>query len=407
VKSESLAANGVRRWLTNPFRGNPLAAMLTRWLNRDLPDDRTITLRIGWPLWLLPLILLNQLVAPHVVWVVFLIALGGFYLVGYLWVRTQAPAVELSRRRVGSILVAGDMLQEEFLLRNSRALPVLWAEFIDQSNVPNYKVGRIVACEGDNLYRWRTEVLCQQRGLFRLGPHSLRLQDPLGLFSVLIVNRTSEIVLIYPRVVHLPEVYLPRGNSHGADKQRRPILGNLPAATVSDYQPGDSLRHVHWLSSARRGRMMVKDLEIEPSGSVWIVLDLDARVQEGEGQESTLEHGIVVAASLAAEVLTGRDQRAVGLLAYGGEQTEVGRGGLVQVLPNAGSAHMWPVLNALAPVTAGDLPLASLLSSSRNRIGRRSTVTVITPLSRSEEGAAVEDRNEEVQGGWVAELVHL
>jgi hypothetical protein len=97
----------------------------------------------------------------------------------------------------------------------------------------------------------------------------------------------------------------------------------------------------------------------------------------------------------------------VGLLAYGGEQTEVGRGGLVQVLPNAGSAHMWPVLNALAPVTAGDLPLASLLSSSRNRIGRRSTVTVITPLSRSEEGAAVEDRNEEVQGGWVAELVHL
>jgi uncharacterized protein (DUF58 family) len=176
------------------------------------------------------------------------------------------------------------------------------------------------------------------------------------------------------------------------------LLGNLPAATISEYQQGDSLRFVHWISTARRGQMMVKDLEIEPSGSIWLVLNLDKHVQQGEGPSGTLEQGIVVAASLAADLLNGRDQRAVGLLAYGGEENGgAGRGGLVQVSPASGSAHTWPVLSALAPVSAGDLGLAALLASSRDRIGRRSTLTVITPVA-SGSGADVD---------WVAELVHL
>src|SRR5690606_32234651 len=107
----------------------------------------------------------------------------------------------------------------------------------------------------------------------------------------------------YPRVVHLPPVELPRGNSQGGGQRRRPILGNLPAATVSEYQAGDSLRHVHWASTARRGRMMVKDLEIEPAGNVWLALDLQARVHQDDGDASTLEQGVVVAASLAADLL--------------------------------------------------------------------------------------------------------
>jgi hypothetical protein len=301
-------------------------------------------------------------------------------------------------------------LQEEFELDNPGQLPLLWAEFVDESSVPDYQVGRIVACEGNNAYRWRTEVLCQQRGLYRLGPHALRLHDPFGLFRISIVNPHHEVVVIYPRVVHLPHVTLPRGNSQGADRQRRPMMGNLPAATVSDYHPGDSLRHVHWASTARRGRMMVKDLEIEPSGNLWLVLDLERRVQQGEGLAGTLEHGVTVTASLAAELLGGRDGRAVGLLAFGSEAAEthngVGAGGLVEVLPGVGSAHLWPILSALAPVSAGELQLGTLLASTRARIGRRSTVTIITPVA-----SAIPAERGGPTGGmdvdWVAELVHL
>jgi uncharacterized protein (DUF58 family) len=384
-----------------------------RWLNRGLDVDRSITLRVGWPLFLIPLVFFNQMLAPHPVWVVFLVTLCGLYALSYLWVRTQAPAVSLTRRRIGTILVAGDLLQEEFELHNSSPLPVLWAEFLDDSTVPGYEVGRVVACGGESFYRWRAEVLCKQRGVFRLGPHSLRLQDPLGLFVVTVVNRTEDAVLIYPRVVHLPPLQMPRGNAQGSDRQRRPLLGNLPAATISEYHTGDSLRHVHWVSTARRGRMMVKDLELEPSGNIWVVLDLCREMQQGEGVEGTLEQGVIVAASLAAELLSGRDQRAVGLLAFSGASNVHAagdEGGLVEVQPGMGSAHLWPILTALAPVTAGELRLASLLASSRDRIGRRSTLTVITPIGDTASGSPDETpghKDANVDVDWVAELVHL
>jgi uncharacterized protein (DUF58 family) len=389
------------------------AEFVSRWLNRGLDAECSITLRIGWPLFLIPLVFLNQVLAPHPVWVVFLVTLCGLYALSYLWVRNQAPAVVITRKRIGSILVAGDLLQEEFELQNSSPLPVLWAEFLDESTVPGYEVGRVVACGGESFYRWRAEVLCKQRGVFRLGPHTVRLQDPLGLFVMTVVNRTEDAVLIYPRVVHLPPLQLPRGNAQGSDRQRRPLLGNLPAATISEYHTGDSLRHVHWASTARRGRMMVKDLELEPSGNIWVVLDLCRQTQQGEGAGGTLEQGVMVAASLAAELLSGRDQRAVGLLAFSGatlEHAADNGSGLVEVSPGMGSAHLWPILTALAPVAAGNLRLAALLASSRDRIGRRSTLTVITPIAEIADGAPEETPTHKAAShdvDWVAELVHL
>src|SRR5690606_33121426 len=148
-------------------------------LNRGLPETSRIRLRIGWPLWVLPIVVFNQLLAPHPVWVVLCVTLAGLYGLGYLWARSQAPAIALDRHRLSSILVAGDLLQEEFEFRNESRLPVLWAEFIDHSTLPGYQPGRVVACGAGSAYRWRVETECKQRGVFRLGPHTLNLQDPL------------------------------------------------------------------------------------------------------------------------------------------------------------------------------------------------------------------------------------
>ena len=348
------------------------------------------------------------------------ITLAGLYGMGWLWVRSLAPAIQLARGRVGTILVAGDVLEEEFEVRNSSRLPLLWAEFVDQSTVPNYVVGRVVACGAESFYRWHSAVVCPQRGVFRLGPHAVLLQDPLGLFSVEIVDDTYDLVLIYPRVVQLPAPARPKGQTQGSDRQRRPLFGPLPAATVSDYRPGDSLRHVHWLSTASRGRLMVKEMEIEPSGNLWIVIDLDTQMHRGVGADGTLEHSIVVAASLAAQLLTGNEQRAVGLLAYGRldehnlDKQDVARendrvvdhtaDSLIEVSPVAGSAQVWSILAALAPVQMGKLPLHDLLTSHRPRLGRRGSVMVIAPVL----GPAIAgDKATPDAYSWLAELLHF
>ncbi len=251
------------------------ADRMARWLNRDMPANVTIRFQVWWPLLILPIAFINQLLTPHPVWIALLITLGGLYGIAYAWVRHQAPYVSALRERVGAILVAGDTLREDFEVRNESRLPLLWAEFADESDVPHYQPGRVVACGAFSFYRWRAEAVCERRGVFRLGPYRLHFGDPFGIFAVEADYSHAEALLIYPRVAQLPALNLPYGNAGGGDRRRRPVRGSLPAATVSEYRPGDSLRHIHWRSSARLRRLMVQDLEVEPSGDVWIVLDLN------------------------------------------------------------------------------------------------------------------------------------
>jgi uncharacterized protein (DUF58 family) len=54
---------------------------------------------------------------------------------------------------------------------------------------------------------------------------------------------------------------------------------------VREHVDGESLRQVHWRSTARRGRLMVKELEDAPRDEVAVLLDGDARATAGEGFE--------------------------------------------------------------------------------------------------------------------------
>ncbi|MCX6044749.1 MAG: DUF58 domain-containing protein [Chloroflexi bacterium] len=401
----------------------PSTLQLPKWTtlwNRGLPAHVRITHRIIWPLFLVPLALLNQIVTPHPIWIVVLVMVAGMYGLSYYWVRSQAKNVTLRRVRIGTLLVAGDALREEFELRNESDLPVLWAEFIDHSNLPNYEPGRVVACGGHGVYRWNSQVECRHRGVYQLGPHTLSLGDPFGLFTLQLAFDQTEVVLIYPRVAHLPPLVLPAGNAGGTARRRRPLWGALPSAGVREYQMTDSLRYIHWPITAHRGALMVKELEIEPSGACWIVLDLNEAAHSGQDEINTLEYSIIVAASIAAELLSTGERRAVGLLAVSGPRSLSNSNAMerpatdgatvfadaaavraeqsaILLSPQTGQAQLWQILATLAPVQATNVSLAELLRSSRNALGRRRTLVVITAQGDNFTG----DQD------WIAELVHL
>lgn len=381
-------------------------SLRSRWLphfdatalwNRGFPDHVRITHTILWPLLLAPLLLLNQLVTPHPVWVVLLVTLVSLYAIALLWVRQQALLVTLTRRRTGALLVAGDELNEEFELRNESVLPVLWAEFLDHSDLPDYNPGRVIGCGSNTSYRWTAKMVCRRRGVYRLGPHQLVLGDPFHLFTLTINVADSETVLIYPRVLHLPPVQLPIGSTTGSARRQRPLWGAQPAATVRDYQPTDSLRYVHWPTTARRSQLMIKELESEPSGAIWIVLDLDQRVHQGEGELGTLEYSIIVAASLTAQLVHSSDQRAVGLFTISGGSDGVAPPAVITRSPQSGQAQLWAILAALAPVQPSMVGLAELLRTARPTLGRRSTLVVVTARPTALPA----------EGDWPAQLVHL
>jgi uncharacterized protein (DUF58 family) len=337
-------------------------------------DDRsTGRLRVNtwWPFVLTIVLIVSHLVFPSKVWVVLLWMMGGLGGLGYHWARQLQRHVTVGRRlRYGWVQV-GDRLEEQFTMVNDSWLPVLWAEVIDESNLPGYEVGRVSSCSAFSSTRWTTAKVCTRRGIFTLGPWTLRTSDPFGFFTVTFRQEETEAIAVYPPVVDLPQIELPRGLAVGRSRALRRISeATIDVSQTRPYQPNDPWRLIHWPSTAHRGDLIVREFDAEISGDLWVVLDLDHSVQAGEGEDSTEEYGVILAASLADRTL--RQNRAVGLLAYGLEES--------LVPPGRGKGHMWRILHHLAAVKAGGSQrLSEVLHGMRETLGQGTTVLVITP----------------------------
>jgi uncharacterized protein (DUF58 family) len=335
-----------------------------------------------WILGLIAIPVVLQFIVPSRAWVAIFFCIGGALGLGYVWARQLAAKLTLTREQYYGWVHVGDVLQEHFTLRNHAVLPALWVEIDDQSDLPGYSARSVRSVSGQQTLQWRTEGICRQRGLFSLGPWQAHAGDPLGFFEVILRFPEAQSVLIYPPVVHLPTIRLPRGAATGTGRtSRRALEVTTNAAGVRAYTPGDSINRIHWRTTAHRDALTVKTFDLEPSGDLWIVLDLDAAVQAGEGEESTEEYGVILASSLADRIL--RQNRAVGLVAYGTRHlrsaTEPEPLPTI-VQPQRGKAHQWRILQALATVRAGGTwSLERVLAEMDRNLGRGMTLAVITP----------------------------
>jgi uncharacterized protein (DUF58 family) len=318
----------------------------------------------------LALLIVQQAVSASRAWVAVIVALGLLLGVGYVWARALARQVTCRRELCHGWVQVGDLLEEVFTLRNDSPWPVLWAEVVDGSNLEGYAVSRVAAVNPRSRVQWSNYGECRRRGLFTLGPWELQMSDPFGFFEV--AQRYPQVtsLLVYPPVVHLPPLDLPKGAAEGQAQARyRAQQWTANAAGVRDYLPGDPLRRIHWPSTARRESLLVKAFDLEVSGDLWVLLDLDEEVQAGEGEESTGEYGVILAASLADKAL--RQGRAVGLVAYGGERAFVSAGW--------GRGHLWNVLRTLAVTSVGGRwPLARVIAETGRVLQRGTTVVIIT-----------------------------
>lgn len=342
---------------------------------------------LGLNTWLLPplvgLLLILQLTTPYRGWVMLLVGLGGALLISYLWARSLLQGLRLRREMRFGWVQVGDRLEERFTLVNDGWVPALWVEIADHSTMPSYEVSRGTRVGGRDALRWRTEGVCSRRGLFTLGPTSLLTSDPFGLFTVELSYPASRPFLVMPPVVSLPTIRIATGGRAGEGRPRPDAPERtVSAASVREYSPGDSLRWIHWRTSARRDSLYVRLLDGTAAGDWWILLDMNRRVQVGEGQESTEEHGVILAASLADRGL--RSRKAVGMVTHGEE--------LVWLPPRSGDGRRWEILRALALISPGERPLAQLLTQTGPALGQNASLIIITPA---------------VGGDWMEALVPL
>jgi uncharacterized protein (DUF58 family) len=315
--------------------------------------------------------LLLQVFAPQPVWAVLLISLGGIWLAGWWWARSLAAGLDLVREVRFGWAHVGDLLEERFTLVNKGWAPAVWVEILDRSTLPSYDPSRIAGVERRSETRWQTKGVCVRRGLYMLGPTTLVSQDPFGIYRVEKDYPSSATMAVMPPVVPLPAIQIAPGGRAGDGRTRTDAPERtVDAASVRDYLPGDSLRWIHWRTSARTGSLHVRLFDGMPVGDWWIFVDLNRAAQAGAAENSTEEHAVVLAASLANRGIA--EGRAVGLVGQGERD-------LYWIPPREGETQMWEILRALAMITPARRPLGELLRQLSPRESARSSLIVITP----------------------------
>jgi transglutaminase-like putative cysteine protease/uncharacterized protein (DUF58 family) len=316
------------------------------------------------------ILLAIQLFFPFKGWVILFSGFGGMWIVSYIWARSLKQGLRINRDMRFGWKQVGDRLRERILLENNSWAPCLWIQIDDHSDIQDYEISSITDVRGWRYRNWHTQGVCSHRGLFTLGPVTLETEDPFGIYKVKVDYSESVNMMVVPPVVTLPEIEIASGGRVGEGRtSNKGLKQTVSTVGIREYVPGDSLRWLHWPTIARMGKMYVHTFDNEPSSDWWVLLDMDERVQVGEGQRSTEEHGVMLAASLINRGI--EMGKHVGLITHGDD--------LVWHTPDLGDAHLWSTLRSLATIRTGGPPLSKILTRIRSSLGRNSSLIVITP----------------------------
>jgi uncharacterized protein (DUF58 family) len=294
------------------------------------------------------------------------------FLLSFFWARQNSSFLVGTRELKYSAFQVGDMLEEEISLFNNYWLPVLWAKFDDQSSIPGYTIRSIRAVSGFETLHFSSTAICEQRGVYSLGPWQLHLSDPLGLFLAIQTYHEIKEVIVFPPLAPLPDHLLAHHQTRGEHRRLRHVIeaDTINASTTRPFVPGDTLNRVHWATSARRQQLYIKTFEPETSSRVWLIPDLEASVQLGRGKDSTLETTAILLASLSNQLL--RDNLAVGIFARDAN-THI-------ALPQKNKAHLWSILRIIAQLqVVDDQPFAQTIRESKPLIRNNDLIVLITP----------------------------
>ena len=317
----------------------------------------------------------------------------------FIWAWAGVRWMDVERQTRTTRSQVGRMAEERLIVRNQARIPKLWVEVRDESTLPNHRVSRVISpLGGRRSYAWSIQTRCVERGRFTLGPLTLASGDPFGLFQrTRKLQEPGEVgILVYPPTVDIPAFAPLVGVLTGGDTMRRrtPYV-TTNVAGVRDYAPGDSFSRIHWASTARTGRLISKEFELDPTADVWLLWDLERGAQlellwseqpiqsrprlpwevasEQSLAPSTTEYGAAIIASLAKHFVE-RD-RGVGFIGYSRHR---------EVIPaDRGERQLTKILETLSVIRAdGHIPLAEIVAAEGAHLSRNTTVVILTPTDQ-------------------------
>ncbi|MEM3341460.1 MAG: DUF58 domain-containing protein [Thermoplasmata archaeon] len=251
----------------------------------------------------------------------------------------------------------------------------------------------VLALEEGEVVNLRYTFLSPIRGLYEIGPVSIRQGDPFGLFYRETHLPIRDTITIFPRIEHVRDVAVmskvPKMYP-GAVRLRQPGQGSEFYA-LREYFHGDEFKNINWKAFARSGELMINEREREVVSDITIIVDSRAISSAGVESRSPIVLSCRVAATLASFFLKRRDS--VGLIIYNDDIQHLRR--------TSGERQLYKILTALACTEAkGKMPLKSVVDMVIPYLSLKSPVIIISTL---EDDATVPEAVQElcVRGFYV------
>jgi uncharacterized protein (DUF58 family) len=169
----------------------------------------------------------------------------------------------------------------------------------------------------------RFEVRVRPKRVGRWGVHGIALEvrgTPLGgegLYEVPLMFANPHGIEVAPRPLHVM-LQTPRGG-----RSRKVAEAGRPAPLAGEgeqlkelreHMPGDAFKRIAWKASARRGQLLVREMEREERDVVWLVLDASVELWAGEEGAAPLDLAVEELGGVAARHLAKGDR--VGVVVF-------------------------------------------------------------------------------------------
>lgn len=279
-------------------------------------QHRTAICRDGWGFLLLLAFVFTWAIALEVN--LMLIVAGmlcGPALFGWRLAATTLRQVHV-RRRVPRAVYAGELVPIEVELCNQRKRNGSWAVVArdhvclehGQPDKDLLQPAVLFSCLPAGESRRQTyRARLPQRGQYRFGPVDVSTRFPFGLFRRTITLDTRDTLTVFPRLGRLTSAWAMHHHAvaEGTLGGRRSTRAPGEFFDVREWQAGDSLRWVHWRSSARHGELVVRQFEQTRHRDVIVIVDL---WQPDAPDTEDLEN-VELAVSFAATVIVDQCRR--------------------------------------------------------------------------------------------------
>lgn len=224
-----------------------------------------------------------------------------------------------------------------------------------------------------------------RRGRFTVGGTTLRWRSRFGLFERQVRLADEVEVKVYPdlRALQRYELLRQAGRSLEAGIRAARLRGaGTEFESLREYQPDDEYRCIHWGATARRGKLVSRQYEVERSQTVMLCLDVGRLMTTRLDDRTRLDHAIATALTLAGIATQMQDK--VGLLVFAEEP-------LIYLPPDRGQPQIHRILEATFDLEGRliepDYGAAFRLLGLRQR--KRSLIVLFTDLIDAEASAAL------------------